>query len=162
MQAQNITEIFQDTECDQAGRSRTNKILFSLENADNLIHELKAVIGKLWYGRNQPFDSFLSGHSGKSCTISVGKRVSFYRTQSLAAVKAHPDHVAGQEEPPPRKDKRRPVIRAASGQPDETTPPAHPAPAEPDSPAPATPHKEAETPPPPRGKGPRIADPSNI
>ncbi|MGC4015104.1 MAG: hypothetical protein QM755_11400 [Luteolibacter sp.] len=58
------------------------------------------------------------------------------------------------EEPPPRKDKRRPASRAASGQPDEVTPPAHPSPAEPDSPAPAQP--------PPRGKGPRIADPSNI
>lgn len=66
------------------------------------------------------------------------------------------------EEPPPRKDKRRPAIRGASGQPDETTPPAHPAPAEPDSPAPAQPSKETETSPPPRGKGPRIADPSNI
>lgn len=66
------------------------------------------------------------------------------------------------EEPPPRKDKRRPAIRAASGQPDETTPPAQPALAEPDSPAPAKPTKEADTPPPPRGKGPRIADPSNI
>jgi hypothetical protein len=58
------------------------------------------------------------------------------------------------EEPPPRKDKRRPVIRAASGQLDETTSLAQPPPAEPT--------KETETPPPPRGKGPRIADPSNI
>lgn len=58
------------------------------------------------------------------------------------------------EEPPPRKDKRRPAIRGASGQSDETTPPAHPAPAQRS--------KETETPPPPRGKGPRIADPSNI
>lgn len=66
------------------------------------------------------------------------------------------------EEPPARKDKRRPASRAASGQPDETTTPAHPAPVEPDSPAPAQPSKETETPPPPRGKGPRIADPSNI
>ena len=66
------------------------------------------------------------------------------------------------EEPPPQKDKRRPANRAASGQPDESTPPAHPAPTEPDSPPPAPPSKEADTPPPPRGKGPRIADPSNI
>lgn len=40
------------------------------------------------------------------------------------------------EEPPPRKDKRRPIIRGVSGQPDEATPPAHPAPVEPDSPGP--------------------------
>lgn len=66
------------------------------------------------------------------------------------------------EEPPPQKDKRRPANRAASGQPDESTPPAHPAPTEPESPPPAPPSKEADTPPPPRGKGPRIADPSNI
>ena len=66
------------------------------------------------------------------------------------------------EEPPPRKDKRRPVIRAASGQPDEMPPPAQPTPTEPDSPAPAQLTKETEIPPPPRGKGPRIADPSNI
>ncbi len=69
------------------------------------------------------------------------------------------DHV---EQPPPHKDKRRAAAKSAAYQTEDTPPPNPPAPPMPDNPADTKPTKETDTPPPPRGKGPRIADPSNI
>lgn len=65
------------------------------------------------------------------------------------------------EEKPARKDRRRPAVRPAAGR--ETMPPPPPAsvPSEVDSPASSQPPKQADHSA-PRGKGPRIADPSSI
>lgn len=66
------------------------------------------------------------------------------------------------EQPPPRKNKRRAAATPAAHQTEGTPPPNPPAPPTSDSPVDTKPTKEPDTPSPLRGKGPRIADPSNI